>query len=38
MFAKDFIAYAAFVALLAWAMTDVLARIRTKREQRKPKR
>jgi len=38
MFAKDFIADAAFVALVAWAMTDVLARIRTKREQRKPKR
>jgi hypothetical protein len=25
MFAKDFIADAAFVALVAWAMTDVLA-------------
>ena len=37
MFAKDFIADAAFVALVAWAMTDVLARIRTKREQRQAK-
>jgi hypothetical protein len=38
MFAKDFIAGVAFVALVAWAMTDVLVRIRTRREQHKPKR
>jgi hypothetical protein len=36
MFAKEFIADAALIVLVAWAMTDILGR-RTKREQRKPK-
>jgi len=37
MIAKEFIADAALIVLVAWAMADVLRRIRTKREQRKPR-
>jgi hypothetical protein len=37
MFAKELIADAALIVLVAWAMTDILGRVRTKREQRKPK-
>ena len=37
MVAKEFIADAALIVLVAWAMKDVLRQIRTKREQRKPR-
>ena len=37
MLAKEFIADAALIVLVAWAAADVLGQIRTKREQRKPK-
>ena len=37
MLAKEFIADAALIVLVAWATADVLGQIRTKREQRKPK-
>ena len=37
MFAKEFIVDAALIVLVAWATADVLGRIRTKRDQRRPK-